>query len=164
MSAFFKYSGIVLILIFALLVSREYDRYLKKRLAEASAFLSYINHIRKQISRFLSPVSDWRESFSDGRLEDIGFLPRVREGVTLDEAFQACRERLSVSEEMKKTLGSFFSDFGRGYLDEEIKKADTAFSQAEEIFKKESEECKKSSKIAKTLLLSLALSLALILL
>ena len=164
MSAFFKYSGILLILLFSSVVSREYDKYLKKRLAEASAFLSYINHIRKQISRFLSPVSDWRKSYSDSTLENIGFLPRVRDGEGLDGAFQACAEGLSLSAEMKNTLGSFFSDFGRGYLEEEIKKADAAFLQAEEIFKKESEECKKSSKIAKTLLLSLALSLALILL
>ena len=114
------------------------------------------------ISRFLTPQESILQNFSDEALEKCGFLPAIRSGKSLSEAFEACKPSLSLSDDLKGRLGKFFHGFGGEYLDGEISRASDFRSELETGLKKEESELEKGLKITNALLLGGAVGIVIL--
>lgn len=162
MGIYLKWAGAGVILLCALMVGRDYTAYVRERLSQYRGFVALLSHIEGMISRFLTPQDGLWHSFSDDALEKCGFLPALRSGKGLSEAFIGCVDGLSLSDLTKQRLSDFFSGFGRDYMDGEIARVGELRSELESGLKKEESELEKSLKITNALLLAGAVGLVIL--
>ena len=154
-----KYIGILLVLLSAFFYSREYTRYMKKRLSECEGFLAFIAHMRIQVGCFLRPTKELSAGFSSEPLSDSGFLYALSECENIYEAYKKTESRLSLSKEERCILETLFSSVGEGYLDDGIKLIDSSFSAMEKLTEKLREECRKNIKLVCAISVTAALGL-----
>lgn len=152
-----KYGGILCVLLASLLVSREYCRHMNKRISECREFLAFISHMRVQVGCFLRPVRELGIGFSSETLEEVGFIEALSESENIKEAYLKCEPKLSLSMEEKEALFGFFSSFGDGYLDEQVKLIDSAYPKIEKLYLKLSDERVKNTRLVSTVSVTLAL-------
>ena len=151
-------------MISALLIGREYNRYVEKRIGELIGFVGLLNHAKSEISMYLKPASKILRGFENESLERIGFISVARESGNLEEAFSKCSERLSLGKETKKILYECFSGFGQGYSAQEILRIERYAASLEKILEREREELPKNARMVSTLLLAGALGIFILLL
>ena len=158
MSIYLRWGGVALLMIGALLVSRCYESYLKKRLAEYRGLLSLITHIEGGISKFLAYGDGLWRDFSDGALEKCGLLPALREGKSLSVAFEESRGNTSLSGDARERIAEAFNKLGKGYKDGELKLLSSVRESLTCELDSESAEAEKNIKVARALLLGGALA------
>ena len=158
-----RYFAIAGILFTALWLGRGYSSFADKRLNEYSSFSALLLHMEGEISRSLGYGRSLFRSFSDEYLEKCGFLPLLREGKKLSDAFEECKIRLTLSKEIKDSLGSVFVSFGKGYMEEEVTRLKACRAELEDVIKRESELLEKNKKVVNALLFGVAASGAIIL-
>ena len=163
MNVYFRWGGGAVLLVAAALVGREYTAYTERRISECEGFLSLLSHIEGKISKYLSFGDGLWRDFSDAELERVGFLPALREGLTASEAFSRCNARLSLGDDVRERLGAFFEDFGKEYMEGELKRLRLFREELAKIHAAECVELRKNAKVVRTLLIGAALG-ALILL
>lgn len=154
-----KYIGIFLLLIAAAATSREYSKYMRKRALECKAFLSFIAHMRVQVGCFLRPVKELAAGFSSPVLEKAGFIRALGDSDCILSAYKRCEPALSLSEEEKSALGSFFSSFGEGYLDDGMKLIEGAYSDMSKLYEKLCAEKTKNTRLVTALSATSALGI-----
>ena len=152
-----KYAGILLVLAAAVITSREFSKYMKKRLAELKDFLSFVAHMRIQVGCFLRPVKELGEGFSSPALEKAGFLDSLAEADCIFDAYKKCEGNLSLSDEEKETLCTLFSSFGEGYLEDGMKLIDACYLGMERHYLKFCEEKTKNTRLVTALSVTAAL-------
>ena len=157
-----KYLGIILILLSSLLVSREYRRYMQKRLDECLGFCNFIAHMKIQVGCYLRPVRELARGFSSAALSRTGFLSSVEKCDSLGKAFSECEPSLSLSEEERGELRAFFSSFGDGYLEQGVQAIETAHTNMERLMAALSEQKDKNIRLVSTLSVTLALGVAIL--
>ncbi len=81
----------------------------------------------------------------------------------MSDAFLEARRSLAVSEDTKKRLAIFFSDFGKSYKDGEIKRCEMFCEELEKTLSFEREEEPKRIKLGYTLLFASALAVIILL-
>lgn len=162
MSVYLKWAGAGVILLSALYVGREYSAYVRQRLQQHRAFVALLLHIEQMISQFLTPQDGLWRDFSNDALEKCGFLPLLREGKGLSQAFEKVKASLSLSERTKEMLSGFFADFGGGYLDGEMSRTAGFRAELESCLEKEGEELEKSLKITNALLVAGAVGIVIL--
>lgn len=146
-----KYIGAFILIAAALLVSREYSRYVKKHAEQCEEFLSFIGYMRIQISCFLRPSREIARGFHGVELERIGFLSAVNEGESLYTAYKAAEDKLYLTEREREILETLFSSLPECYLDDGIRIIDSAYKEMEGVCRKIREERPKNVKLAATL-------------
>ena len=159
MTEFFKYAGLALIAVAAILTARRYDAYTRRRLAVTESFLRLLRHVRGRIFTFLEPLPRAVRSFSDEMLESVGFLGAVREGACLSDAFSAVAERCSLGAVARELIGSTFASLGRGTREETVAFTDSRISELTELLEQEREELARSVKLTRTLMYAAALGI-----
>lgn len=164
MSYYIRLLGGGLLLILSLFVSRGYSAYKDRRIAEAEGFIGLIAHIEGKISGFLSHGASLWQGFSDASLEQIGFLQKLKEGVTLSEAFSLTKAGLSLDCGTRERLREYFNTFGRGYREDELRRASCCREALEADLKKAKEELEKNVKAVRVLLLGGSLGIIILLL
>ena len=75
----------------------------------------------------------------------------------IKEAYLKCESSLSLSTEEKEVLSGFFSAFGDGYLDEQVKLIDSTYPRIERLYLKLSDERVKNTRLVSTVSVTLAL-------
>ena len=160
MSLYIKWGGIALVMIGALLVSREYDRLLDRRILEYRGLVNLITHAEAEITKSLAHGSGLWQGFSDDALENSGLLPLLREGESLKNAFDKCKGKMALSTEAKERISALFAPLGRGYRDSEIRLLCEIKDSLSREYDSESESAEKNKKIARALLLGGALTVA----
>ncbi len=160
MSLYIKWGGIVLVMIGALLVSREYDRRLDRRISEYRGLVNLIAHAEAEITKSLAHGGGLWQGFSDDALENNGLLPLLREGESLKSAFDTCKGKMSLTFEAKERISGLFAPLGRGYRDSEIRLLGEIKDSLRGELDSESESAEKNKKIARALLLGGALTVA----
>ncbi len=158
-----KIIGFVLLLAAAFLIGRAYSAYCKRRTLETESFYALLVHISEQITLFLSTPKSFLSEYTDGQLENSGFLAFVREGGSMADAFEKSRAKLALSEETEKKLSSFFSEFGRSYKDGELKRCELFCRELSNILAFEREEEGRRIRLGYTLLFSSALAVIILL-
>lgn len=157
---YFRWCGAALILIAALVCSREYSAYTERRMAEGQGLLSLLLHIEKMIESYLASGGELFEGFIDERLEACGFLPKMREGGR--GAFSDAKNSLTVGAPIKERLCTYFSGFGKGYKASELKRLDECISDCKSMISSEKTELEKSIKVTRALLLGGAVGVAIL--
>ena len=159
MSFYIKIVGGLILLACAFLIGKAYESYAFRAISEYEAFLSMLGHIKNKINCFLMTTCKLLCDFESGPLEESGFLPKLREGKRMSEAFEDASARLAISKEAKKLLSVFFEELGVGYKDEELNRISGVERELSSILSREREEMPKNVRIAKTLLLAAALGI-----
>lgn len=162
MSELLKYAGLFLIAIAALLLCRRYGAYAERRVAETRGFLNLLRHVRGRIASFLEPLPRAVRGFSDGALESLGFLTRLREGEALPEAYLAVMGKCSLSKEVRRLLEDTLCALGRGTRDETVSYVDGRISELSELLAAEEVELERSVKLTRTLICAAALGIVIL--
>ena len=157
---YLRWCGAALLLIAALFCSREYSAYAERRIREGAGLHALLLHIEKMIDSYLAPGSELFDGFSDERLEECGFLEKIREGGT--RAFSTTKDSLTVGEPIKKRLEDYFSLFGKGYKASELSRLRECISDLKKMLDDECEELQKSVKVTRALLLGGAVGIAIL--
>lgn len=160
MSLFFKWGGIALVMIGAMLVSREYESYLDKRICEYRGLVAMISHAESEIGKSLAYGEGLWSSFQSDELEKIGLLPLLRKGCSLKDAFDECKGKMTITRESKEEISELFATLGRGYRDSELRLLGEIKDSLSAELDLQSDAAEKNKKIARALLLGGALTVA----
>ena len=158
MSIYLRWGGAILLMLGALFVSREYEKYLRRRVAEYRGLVSLINHAEDRIKKSLAHGSGLWRDFSDGAMERCGILDLLRSGEGLYSAFSACSDRLALSREAKARIAEELSTLGRGYMNDELERLSAVGSRLTAECEFEEADADKNIKVSRALLLGGALS------
>lgn len=146
-----KYIGAFTVLLAAVLISREYGRYIKRRAVQCDEFLSFIAYMRIQIACFLRPIKEIAAGFYASELEQIGFLKALNDGQGLYDAYKSTEKFLFLSPREREVLETLFSSLGECYLDDGIRIIDSSYAEMERLCRIIKEERPKKARLAATL-------------
>lgn len=150
-----KYAIIIMLPIFALLISRRYSAFVDRELQRAKGYYAFVCHIERKIGVYLSPPDRLGEGFSDPILADM--IKMIEGGARLIDAYVASRGNMP--SEVDKILFEFFSDFGVGDASLELRRAREASLRLERALSEELARGEKQKRICATVAPSLAISL-----
>ena len=153
MNILWRFAGGGLVVLSAMLASKSYSEYAKRRLLQYSGLISLRAHAEGMISRFLSSGDGLWRNFQNDELERVGLLPLLREGNFLKDAFLKSSKNFDLSKEAIERITKFFSTAGSNYKEGEVASLFKFRSQLEAEQKSEEEALDKSVKIARALLL-----------
>lgn len=162
MSIYLRWGGAILLMIGALYISREYEKYLNRRVAEYNGLAELISHAAGMIARFLAHGGDLWRDFENASLEKCGLLPALRRGACLADAFDECQGKMSLSAEEKQRWSAELHKLGRGYKDGELAMLSDLGQAISAEAGAEAESAEKNVKVARALLLGGALTVVII--
>ena len=116
-----RYLGFFIIVLAAAAVSREYARYMKKRLSECEGFLKLFEYMRIKISSFLDSPRKIAEGFDSDALRSVGFLSALSESGDTLLAYRKIEGGLSLSREERGVVEELFSSVGSCYLEDAVR-------------------------------------------
>lgn len=122
-----KTIGSVLLLYAALFITREYEKFLGRRLGVCLGFCELISHVRRRVEGYLTPADRLLDGFECGALEDVGYMSKARNS-GLRNAYFEVEGALPLDCATREALSEFFTDFGKDYKEETVKAADRALS------------------------------------
>lgn len=161
MNEIFRYIGIGLILLSALAVSRGYERFIRRRIAEEEGFLALLLHIRAGVECFLSSAEELVRGFENEALQSVGYLGG--EGADICERFRRSGDRLCISDKVRDILKNFFDSFGKEYKSGTVALIDRTRAVLDEHIKVERESAEKDVKLVRTVSLAAALGAVILL-
>ena len=97
--------------------------------------------------------------FCSESLERAGFIKAVADSESIGQAFLECEPRLSLSREEKEALSSFFTSFGDGSLEGQLKLIDSACAKMEALYTGLCRESVKSTRLVMAISVTAALGL-----
>lgn len=156
------FGAIVILILSAALVLRGVSVF-RERVAELEGFLLLLRHIRDEISCFRTPAHEILSSFHNEALERAGLLP-LAPGTDLASALASARDRLYLDSDELAILSEFCDGFGRGYVTEELARCDLATSRLTDAIARRREALPKTCKLFRTLVMSGALAVIIVLL
>ena len=152
-----------MILLSAWFFSDSYSKHMKKRLSECEGFLSFIAHIRLQMSCFLKPPKALSDGFYSKPLSESGFLEYIAECDSIYDAYKMAERKFSLSAEERGVLEKLFSSLGGGYLEDEIKLIDAYQGQLQSHFEVLKKEAPRNSKLLSTVSVTAAIGFLILL-
>ncbi|MBR4835535.1 MAG: hypothetical protein IKU99_00850 [Clostridia bacterium] len=109
-----KYLCIGAMAMTALWIGRGYSAYADRRLGEMGGMSALILHIESRLGRTLDYGAELYRGFADEFLENCGFLPLLREGRPLYDAFSEAKTSMILPNEVADLVENLFSPFGKG--------------------------------------------------
>lgn len=158
-----KLFGAIVILVLSSAVVLRGAAVFRERIAELEGFLLLFRHIREQIACFRTPAHEILASFRNEALSRAGFLPLDKDR-DLAAALAAARDRLYLDPDELAVLSEFCEGFGRGYVTEELARCDLATARLTDAIAKRREALPKTCKLFRTLVMSGALAVIIVLL
>lgn len=137
------------------------ESYQKKKMLQLQGYIRLISHIKNQISCYMLPIDKILQDCDERILQDCGFYassPAESIEAILDGSV------FFFDDEIQQKLYLFARDFGKGYLNEQIKLCDRYISELKSIYEHFNAERTKDKKLSFAICLSISLSLILILL
>ena len=162
MSYVIKIIGSVLLLMSVLALTREYKKFLEKRLGICRGFTELLLHVRRKIDSYLTPASQLLDGFECKALADEGYMKKAHE-VGISEAFFSLEKAIPMESSERVILESFFADFGKDYKDGTLRSLDIAIAGLRECIEKLCAENERSLKLVCTLAVAAALGLIILL-
>ncbi len=163
MSRYLGIFGAIAVTLACLLLSNAYSAYIRQRASEYTAYLGFLLLMRREISSSLCTAGELGRRSSDSVLENLGFLPSLREGELLFSAFAKTERASLMSEDDRASLGRYFSDFGLGTMNTELCSLDGCIASFSERERAEREGAPKRVKLAATLLMLFAVAITVLL-
>ena len=138
--------------------ARRLNGMAQKEVSLIDAYVTLVRYITVQIDCFARPIGDILKNCDKKILETCGIQ---NEASDLFELFSCCelsdKDALSI-------FGSFCSEFGKSYLDEQLKRCEICVSSLEKRKEELSSELQKKKKVNFTLCISGAICLIILLL
>ena len=163
MSQYFGIIGAIMVTAAALLIGIAYSAYLSRRLSEYSAYLAFLELMRREVSCSLCTACELGERSSDSLLEELGFLNALREGERLSSAFSAASPASLMNSSDRELLERYFECFGLSSLEAEIRSLDSCISSFSSREREERERLQQRKKLALALLMLFAAAVTLLL-
>ena len=158
-----KYIGIGAMAITALWVGRGYSAYADRRLGEMGGLSALLLHMESRLGRTLDYGGELYRGFDNDFLEKCGFLPLLREGRPLYDAFSEVRSSMLLPNEVADIVDGLFSSFGKGYKDQEIERLRRARAELDKKITTLREESDKNKRVVNALLFGITASGAILL-
>ena len=158
-----KYLGIGAMAITALWIGRGYSAYADRRLGEMGGISALILHMESRLGRTLDYGAELYRGFDDEFLEKCGFLPLLREGRPLYDAFSEVRSSMILPNDVADLVEKFFSSFGKGYKDQELERLRRARAELDKKITTLREESDKNKRVVNALLFGITASCAILL-
>ena len=158
-----KYLGIGAMAMTALWIGRGYSAYADRRLGEICGISALILHIESRLVRTLDYGAELYRGFDDEFLEKCGFLPLLREGKPLYDAFSEAKTSMILPDDVADLAENLFSSFGKGYKDQEIERLRMARAELDNKITTLREESDKNTRVVNALLFGIAASGAILL-
>ena len=162
MSIYIKLIGGAIILLLALYVSRSYEKFLRRRIAEYRGLAELISHAEGRISDFLSYGSRLWQGFGDEALEACGLLSSLREGEGLASAFEKCKGKMSLPRKAMDGISERLRKLGGRYKESELTVLRELGEWLSSELRSAEEQSEKNIKVARALLLGGALAVLII--
>ena len=164
MSAFLRLFGAGTIALSALIMSRAYAVFIRRRVAEYRSLLGFLELMRREMLSCLCTPSELAERCSDTILTEIGFLEALRSGRGTAAAFSEIRSSLHIAVEDADVLQNFFEKFGRGTMESELSSLDECIRRFSAVAIAEEEGASAAIRLAGTLLALCAIGIVILLL
>ena len=148
----------------ALIMSRAYAAFIRRRVAEYTSILGFLEIMNRDILCFLSTPSELAARSGDALLDEIGFLSALRNGKELFDAFSDSLPRLHLSAADADFLASFFEKFGQGTRESELHSLDACIAHFSVRTADEESRAGDEIRLAGTLLALVAIGLVILLL
>lgn len=152
-----RWGGAILIVAAAIILGREYSKYIARQKKEMRAFSDLILHIKGEVSRFLTPTAALLSGYECPVLESSGFASAFAAHSDLSRALE--ESDIVLPRSFHALLSEFFADFGKDYREGELAR----ILHYSELLEREEErlisELDSSEKLAKTLLVAAALAI-----
>lgn len=158
-----KYIAIGGLALAALWIGRGYSAYVDRRIGEMRGLSALILHMETRLGRALDHGAELYREFSDDFLEKSGFLPLLREGKPLFNAFSEAKSSMVLPDEVSNLAENLFSSFGRGYKDQEIERLRQAKKEIDEDIAHTADLLEKNKRVVNALLFGISASCAIIL-
>lgn len=158
-----KYLGIGAMAITALWIGRGYSAYVDRRLGEMGGISALILHMESRLGRTLDYGAELYRGFEDEFLEKCGFLPLLREGRLLYDAFLEVRSSMILPDEVADLVDGLFLSFGNGYKDQELERLRRARAELDKKITTLREELDKNKRVVNALLFGITASGAILL-
>ena len=153
-----KYIGIGAMAITALWIGRGYSTYADRRLGEMGGLSALFLHMESRLGRTLDYGGELYRGFDNDFLEKCGFLPLLREGRPLYDAFSEVRSSMLLPDEVADIVDGLFSSFGKGYRDQEIERLRTTRAELDKEIATLSEDLEKNKRVVNALLFGITAS------
>lgn len=160
---FFKICGVLVLGAMTYYLCHSLTRFESRRIRQTEGFLLLLRHIKAMISCYRAPVREIYDGFSCRALEECGFIDALRLEGSFERAIQICRERIYLEEEEINLLTAFGRELGKSYRDEEVESCDYYIGEFERAFAGRREEHPKRVKLYRSLVITGALMLVIVL-
>ena len=148
-----KYSVACAIFAFSLFLCKKYTAFVDSSMDRIEAFVSFLRHIERKISGYLTPPIALGEGFSNPLLKEM--VDSISSGASFIDAYR--RHGGDVPLAADEILVDFFADFGKGDALFEVRRASEASLRLEAVLKKEIELGEKKKKICSAVAPALAI-------
>ena len=154
-----KWAGIALLFLGAYFAVEKYKAWLRARLELLVGYTDFLREMRSRAANYLEPVSSWVGRFRSRALEDAGFLPALRAGKRLCDAFaNACD---GLDGKVKAALGELFSRTGE-CLSDEVRRIDRALGVLEGGVEAATRECEDRARVFSALALAVSVGITIL--
>ena len=154
-----KWAGIALLFLGAYLAVGKYKAWLRVRLELLVGYADFVREMRSRAANYLEPVSSWVGRFRSRVLEEAGFLPALRGGKRLCDAFaNACGV---LDGKVKATLGELFSRTGE-CLSDEVRRIDRALGVLESSVEAATREYEDRTRVFSALALAVSVGITIL--
>ena len=164
MRAALRLFGACAIALSALVMSRAYAVFIKRRVGEYMSILAFLELMRREISCYLCTPRELAEQCSDELLDEVGFLAALREGRGLADAFSCALPHLHISDSDADFIASFFEKFGQGTMESELCTLDSCIERFSARTAAEESGAHDSIRLASTLFALIAVAIVILLL
>lgn len=156
MGLFLRLVGVGIISVCGIIVSREYSKYLEKRISHYRGVLDLLIYLQDNcdFGRSAERIS-WHK-FHNDVLEKCGILSALREGVGIADSFERHGRSLTVGDELKESILSVFRSCESGGFNERLS---ALKDEASREYERESNDKERNEKVAKALLVGGALAI-----
>lgn len=159
-----RYIGVICIFIFTFYAIFCYERHQKASLLQGEGFLLLLKFLMDELEGYGRPPAECIRDLRCEALCKTSFPAAVEGGVSLSEAYARERERLCLPQGMDAILERAFASFGRGGRREECRRLSSEISRAEPLLDAERAELSRRLRLCRTLAISSAMGLVILLL
>ena len=127
--------GLAFLLFAALLLSREYSRYVNKRIDESMGFISFIKYMRLEMRCFLKPPREIGRGFCNDSIAP--FLTALESEESLLSAYTVSESAFSLSVDERTVIEELFRSVGVCYAEDGVRLIDGALERLWELYERE---------------------------
>lgn len=154
-----KYFVICVLPLVSLIICRKYGDFIDLSIERVEAFISFLRHIERRISGYLTPPSSLGVGFSHPLLSEM--LEGLAGGDSLIEAYRAMGASIPLWAD--EIISELFLDFGKGDASLEIRRIRDAVARLEDALSRERENGEKQKKVCSAVAPALAIGVVILL-